>query len=89
MEMVNIKKKIFGKELKGQFESNFAGVITKTEMGNVVVAVCELMGIDLRPPVGNHSFCHLDPIVSDQILILSLLKVSCGLAISLWWLWTA
>ena len=27
------------------------GVITKTEMGNVVVAVYELMGIDLRPPV--------------------------------------
>ena len=35
-----------------------SGVITKTEMGNVVVAVCELMGIDLRPPVGSIYSCH-------------------------------
>ena len=77
MEMVNIQT-IFGIEFKeytwsasSQFDQNlsgvitnlFAGVITKTEMGNVVVAVCELMGIDLRPPVGSHSFCYLMPIV--------------------------
>ena len=37
-------------------KNHFTGVITKTEMGNVVVAVCELMGIDLRPPVRSHLF---------------------------------
>jgi len=35
------------------YDLNGDGVITKTEMGNVVVAVCELMGIDLRPPSGS------------------------------------
>ena len=33
------------------YDLNGDGVITKTEMGNVVVAVYELMGIILMPPV--------------------------------------
>ena len=33
------------------YDLNGDGVITKTEMGNVVVAVYELMGIILKPPV--------------------------------------
>ena len=34
------------------YDLNGDGVITKNEMGNVVVAVYELMGIILIPPVG-------------------------------------
>ena len=33
------------------YDLNGDGVITKNEMGNVVVAVYELMGIILKPPV--------------------------------------
>ena len=33
------------------YDLNGDGVITKNEMGNVVVAVYELMGISLLPPV--------------------------------------
>ena len=33
------------------YDLNGDGGITKTEMGNVVVAVYELMGIILKPPV--------------------------------------
>ena len=33
------------------YDLNGDGVITKNEMGNVVVAVYELMGIILQPPV--------------------------------------
>jgi len=40
------------------YDLNGDGVITKTEMGNVVVAVYELMGINLKPPIG--SGCTLD-----------------------------
>jgi len=35
------------------YDLNGDGLITKTEMGNVVVAVYELMGIVLRPPTGS------------------------------------
>ena len=34
------------------YDLNGDGMITKTELANVLVAVCELMGIDMRPPVG-------------------------------------
>ena len=34
------------------YDLNGDGVITKNEMGNVVVAVYELMGIIIMPPVG-------------------------------------
>ena len=38
------------------YDLNGDGVITKTEMGNVVVAVYELMGINLKTPLsGNNS----------------------------------
>ena len=33
------------------YDLNGDGVITKTELGNVLVAVCELMGIDMKLPV--------------------------------------
>ena len=33
------------------YDLNGDGVITKTELGNVLVAVSELMGIDMKPPV--------------------------------------
>ena len=33
------------------YDLNGDGVITKNEMGNVVVAVYELMGITIKPPV--------------------------------------
>ena len=33
------------------YDLNGDGLITKTEMGNVVVAVYELMGIFVKPPV--------------------------------------
>ena len=33
------------------YDLNGDGVITKRELGNVLVAVCELMGIDMKPPV--------------------------------------
>ena len=36
------------------------GVITKVEMGNVVVAVYELMGILLLPPVSNNQEISLN-----------------------------
>ena len=36
------------------YDLNGDGVITKNEMGNVVVAVYELMGIILKPPVNKH-----------------------------------
>ena len=36
------------------YDLNGDGVITKNEMGNVVVAVYELMGIILKPPVSKH-----------------------------------
>jgi len=35
------------------YDLNGDGVITKTELGNVLVAVCELMGIDMKPPTGS------------------------------------
>ena len=38
------------------YDLNGDGVITKTEMGNVVVAVYELMGIILQSPVIQDSF---------------------------------
>ena len=34
------------------YDLNGDGMITKTELANVLVAVCELMGIDMRPTVG-------------------------------------
>ena len=34
------------------YDLNGDGMITKTELANVLVAVCELMGIDMRPMVG-------------------------------------
>ena len=33
------------------YDLNGDGVITKRELGNVLVAVCELMGIDMKPSV--------------------------------------
>ena len=36
------------------YDLNGDGMITKTELANVLVAVCELMGIDMRPPVGGN-----------------------------------
>ena len=38
------------------YDLNGDGMITKTELANVLVAVCELMGIDMRPPVGGKIF---------------------------------
>merc|ERR1712115_210509 len=35
------------------YDLNGDGMITKTELANVLVAVCELMGIDMRPPIGS------------------------------------
>ena len=34
------------------YDLNGDGMITKTELANVLVAVCELMGIDMSPPLG-------------------------------------
>ena len=47
------------------YDLNGDGMITKTELANVLVAVCELMGIDMRPAVGWKIFdgnivCKLD-----------------------------
>ena len=38
------------------YDLNGDGMITKTELANVLVAVCELMGIDMRPTVGEKIF---------------------------------
>ena len=38
------------------YDLNGDGVFTKNEMGNVVVAVYELMGIILKPPVNKKLF---------------------------------
>jgi len=35
------------------YDLNGDGMITKTELANVLVAVCELMGIDMRQPIGS------------------------------------
>ena len=35
------------------YDLNGDGVITKTELGNVMVGVYELMGVVLKPPVSN------------------------------------
>ena len=37
------------------YDLNGDGMITKTELANVLVAVCELMGIDMRQPVREFS----------------------------------
>ena len=38
------------------YDLNGDGVITKNEMGNVVVAVYELMGIIIKPPVSKKGY---------------------------------
>ena len=53
------------------YDLNGDGLITKNEMGNVVVAVYELMGIILKPPVSNigYKYCY----ESKKIRLLSLI----------------